>query len=270
MIMRPLAALGVAALLSTSLTACPPWHPCGTPGLPPCLGTPTPGVTAGVTPRPEPTPSRTPGPSTRTPAPTGTRTPGPGTVEPFPVTQGRMVVRVDLRDFVPVFRLDYYVVGTLLWEPPPAHGRPHSPALELSVRGIGPELCRGPGRCPDGSLGLVARWSSNLAAYREGESDPCGEGINSAFRLPIGTEPVFDVAVDWAPGLVRVTGPTGKSWSARVGVDGPGFGLWTPGIPERPIGWAYLQDWTIAAHGGAAVLREWTATGEQGAIEACP
>ena len=238
--------LPLLLLLPLLLTACPPPPiPCPPNCPPPASATPTNPPTA-----PTPRPTATPSPTVR-----------PTAVPPVQVqqlTRGRAVVEVDLRGFVARPDLDKYAAATLLWEASPIWPKkPSSPALELQIAGIGPELCAGPGRCGKTSLGLVVRWSANLSAYKQ-DPDPCGIGINAGARLPIGNDPLFDLVVEWSPGLVKVTTPTGASWSASVAVSGPGFGVFVPGVPNprTGIGWE-RSDWILQEHGGSAYLLEW-------------
>ena len=197
--------------------------------------------------------------------------PATGTAQ---ITRGRAVVRIDLTRFTPAPPLDKYAAATLLWEqPPPWPQKPNTPALELQIAGLGPEQCDVPGgRCPGNSLGLVVRWSASIAAYDPNRPTqaPCGEGINARNWLPIGPSKVFDVLVEWGPGFVRATTPTGASWQAKVGAAAPGFGLFYAGVPgSKGIGWE-RPAWTLQPYGGAAALVDIAPVGTQPPLGTCP
>lgn len=206
-----------------------------------------------------------------TPRPTATPAPVPTAVPPvlpYQSTSGRAVVRLDLTRFRPAPPLDYYAIGTLLWLP--ATRSPTTPALELSVRGLSAELCqRSP--CGASSLGIVARWSANIAhdGNEPDEHRHCGAGVGFSRRLPVGPGPLVDIVVEWGPGFVRVSAG-GSSWTSTQGAAGPGFGVVAIGVPNPPrgIGWS-RSPWELQAHGGRARLVDWSGT-PGGSVEACP
>jgi hypothetical protein len=118
---------------------------------------------------------------------------------------------------------------------------------------------------------LVARWSSNVQhdGTEPDEHRHCGNGINFAYRLPIGRGPFVDVEVIWEPGFVRVSTPE-ASWTTTKGAAGPGFGkVWFPLPRDRGIGWA-RSIWTFQRYGGTAELVSWGVVAPVGAPSACP
>lgn len=245
-----------AVLAVAALSSCVTWpQPCSN-----CAVTPVP--TQGPPPTPTMVPVATPTPKA-TPA-------------PFQAARGRAMVHMDLRRFAAAppdaagNQLDKYAGATLLWEVPPRPpAKPRTPAMELQIAGVGPELCENT-PCGRTALGLVVRWSMNV----ENLQAQCGEGINAGRRLPIGPHPVFDVLVEWQDGLVRAStlrtdGSVLASWSSRFGIARPGLGLFFEGVPNdgQGIGWERYP-WVLQAYGGAVTLTEWT--GEPGAIGQCP
>lgn len=235
--------------------------------------------TATATPPAQATPIATvaPGQATATARPTiaPTVSPTPANVQPFLAASGRAVVRFDLSHFIPApmaadgTQLDTYAGGYLLQAPASAH--PTTSAMELQIGGVGPALCLS-APCGPTALGLVVRWSSDIAYDGTPglpESRMCGEGINKGRRLPIGPGPIVDVVVEWGPGFVRVTTPTGASWTAHQGAAAPGFGVFVAGLanPPKGIGWARAP-WTLQDHGGSAQLMDWS--GQPGPIGTCP
>jgi len=181
------------------------------------------------------------------------------------LTSGRAVVRLDLRGFAPPAGQDYFALATLMWDP----ADKHAPALELSVRGTEGAPCLAL-PCGASRLGLVARFSGDIAAdhLQADERLMCGEGIKYSARLPIGSNPLVDVAVEWDASGVLVTTPTGAFRRLKQGTLRVGFGaFFVPApAPPRGIGWAYGP----ALVSARAALLIWEAVGEQPELGACP
>jgi len=211
------------------------------------------------------TPTATPAPTAPSSTPTPRAEPSPPPVEVRQLTSGRAVVQLDLRGFVPPAGQDYFALATLLWR---AEDK-HAPALELSVRGTEAAPCLAL-PCGPSRLGLVARFSGDIASdhAQPDERLMCGEGIKYSARLPIGSNPLVDVALEWSPSGVLVTTPTGASRLLKQGSPRVGFGAFFAPVPSPPkgIGWAYGP----ALVSGRASLLSWEAVGEQGAIQNCP